>query len=318
MEHTPAAKAGSIGVSRTALAVQDDLGWLFREQPTEDYGIDAHAEVVEAGKVTGRLLAMQIKGGSSWFKEPTAGGWWFRPEPKHVRYWTSHSLPVVVVLVHPKTKLCHWQIVANGTLQTSKGGTPKLLIPRANVLDKSAITELARASEGDAYELRLRELRLALPWMRRLADGQRLVIDVEEWINKTSGRGAITLGIDHEDGNDPEPIATWGVMFGLSDYGEVIQKLLAWADIDVHAETYEEAEYERWEGECVFYDEGDRFARETFEDWRAPLISQGLRPYANGAGEVDFWRLELTLSALGKAFLEVDTFATSGHAQLTE
>ncbi len=42
-----------------------------------------------------------------------------------------------------------------------------------------------------------------------------------------------------------------------------------------------------------------------------------LRPYKNGAGEVDFWRLELTLNDVGKAFLVVDGFAASGRRQLT-
>jgi hypothetical protein len=58
------------------LLIEDELGWLFRNQPTEDYGIDAHVEVVDGENVRGRLLALQIKSGTSWFKEagPTAGG----------------------------------------------------------------------------------------------------------------------------------------------------------------------------------------------------------------------------------------------------
>jgi hypothetical protein len=30
---------------------------------------------------------------------------------EHVQYWLNHSLPVVVVLYHPKAKQCHWQLV---------------------------------------------------------------------------------------------------------------------------------------------------------------------------------------------------------------
>ncbi|WP_419503868.1 DUF4365 domain-containing protein [Lentzea aerocolonigenes] len=48
------------GRDHTQLAIQDELGWLFREQPTEDYGIDAHVEVVDGEDVRGRLLALQI------------------------------------------------------------------------------------------------------------------------------------------------------------------------------------------------------------------------------------------------------------------
>lgn len=56
------------------MVLETQLRWLFREQPTEDYGIDAHTEVVDGEEVTGRLLALQIKSGSSWFNEPAPGG----------------------------------------------------------------------------------------------------------------------------------------------------------------------------------------------------------------------------------------------------
>jgi hypothetical protein len=35
-------------VTQTKPAIESKLDWLFRGQPTEDYGIDAHAEVVES------------------------------------------------------------------------------------------------------------------------------------------------------------------------------------------------------------------------------------------------------------------------------
>ncbi|WP_431993358.1 DUF4365 domain-containing protein [Streptomyces albogriseolus] len=308
MRRKPSAKIASAGVTRTKLAIEDELDWLFREQPTEDYGIDAHAEVVDGEAVRGRLLALQIKSGKSRFSEAGPGGWWFRPENDHVQYWLNHSLPVVVVLYNPETKLCHWQLVNRKTLiETSTGGW-KLLVPEAQVLDESAAAPLRNAAEGDPYVLRIRELQLARPWMELLAGGKRLVVDIEEWINKTSGRGSITLGVDNEDGNDPEELASWGVYLGLSSYAEVVPKMFAWADVDVHAETYDDAEY-------VIYDsEGYPFVTEDFGEEHP---ARGLRPYANAAGEVDHWRLELTLSNVGRAFLVVDDFAMKGRRQLT-
>jgi hypothetical protein len=150
--------------------------------------------------------------------------------------------------------------------------------------------------------------------MRRLAVGQRLVIDMQEWINKSSGRGSISLGIDHEDGKDPEPLAEWGVMLGLASYAEVVPKLFAWADVQIHRETYELHGSDQWLTD--FYGERDWIENVAYEDWRATIPTDGLRPYKNGAGEVDFWRLELTLNSLGLAFLEVDRFATTGERQL--
>jgi hypothetical protein len=151
MRRTSSATAATAGVTRARLAVEENLGWLFREQSTEDYGIDAHAEVVADDDVSGRLLALQIKSGRSWFREPGPAGWWYRPGADHLQYWLSHSLPVAVVLYDPGTKRCHWQLVTPDTLvETSTGGL-KLLVPEAQVLDAAARTPLRKAAEGDHY-----------------------------------------------------------------------------------------------------------------------------------------------------------------------
>jgi len=312
------ARTASVGISRTKLAIEEVLGWLFREQPTEDYGIDAHAEIVDGDSVEGKLLALQIKSGQSWFKESGPGGWWFRPRAEHVQYWTNHSLPVVVVLYRPESRKCYWQLVNQATLVATSGGGWKLLVPEVHVLDESAKYPLREAAEGDPYVVRIRELQLARPWMNLLVEGKRLVIDVEEWVNKTSGRGAITLGIDNEDGDDPSPLVNWGVMLGLASYAEVVPRLFAWATVSLHEETYDDAEYDQYKEECVIQDnEGDTFTVESYDSWRAGREWPELRPFTNAAGEVDYWRLELTLNDLGKAFLLVDRFATQGQSQLT-
>jgi len=160
------ARVASAAVTHTRLAVEDELGWLFREQPTEDFGIDAHAEVVDGEDVRGRLLGLQIKGGMSWFSERAAGGWWFRPDAAHVRYWMSHSLPVVVVLYHPGTRRCHWQLVGPKTLDETRNGGLRLLVPEAHVLDGTGRAALQEAAQGDPDALRIRE-QLAGPGPRR-------------------------------------------------------------------------------------------------------------------------------------------------------
>lgn len=59
MRRKPSARIASAWVTHTRLAIEDELGWLFRDQPTADYGIDAHAEVVD-----GEDDLWQLKGGS--------------------------------------------------------------------------------------------------------------------------------------------------------------------------------------------------------------------------------------------------------------
>jgi hypothetical protein len=308
LRRKPSAQSASIGVTNVKLAVESELGWLFREQPSDDYGIDAHIELVDDEEVSGRLLALQIKSGQSWFREKGPGGWWFRPSDHHVTYWLNHSLPVVIALFDPETDRSHWQLVTRTTLEKTTAGTWKLLIPECQVLDASAERALSTAAEGDPYLLRMRELRLAKPWMMLLDNGKRLVVDSEEWINKSSGRTTISLGIDHENGTI-ETLATWGVFKGLASYAQVLPRLFAWANVDIHEDTYQDAEYDDYLAECSFVDrEGDRIFTEDFESWQIHRSAAGLRPYAHEANEVDCWRLELTLNDLGRAFLLLDEF----------
>ncbi len=86
---------------------------------------------MEGHEVVPKLLAVQIKGGESWFREPTQGGWWYRPDAPHVQYWTDHSLPVVVVLYDEQTKAAHWKLINRKTLERSSRGGWKVLVDHA-------------------------------------------------------------------------------------------------------------------------------------------------------------------------------------------
>jgi hypothetical protein len=318
MRRSPTEGTEIVGVATCRLAVQKGLGWLFREQFTSDYGIDAQAEAVVDGMVDGRLLALQIKSGTSYFAERAADGWWYRPDADHVSYWRNHVLPVAIVLVDPESGTCFWELVNPETLSRSKGGGWKLLVPEVHILDQSAAKPLLEAMTADPYVLRIRELRLARPWIEMLHGGRRLVVEIEEWVNKLSGKGYITLAEDGEDGTRPAKLAEWEVWLGGASYAEVVPMLFAWADFSIHPETYEDADQEQFESECVFEDEeGDRFESMDYSEWRASANLEGLRPYRNVQGEADLWRLELTLNDVGKAFLLIDAFALSGDRQLT-
>src|ERR1700733_13789412 len=134
-EGTPP-RTGRMGVSAASLLFEG-WGWLFREQPIEDYGIDAHVEPVDGPERPARqLLALQIKTGASFFAEETQGGWWFRDTRRHWHYWLGHVLPVVIILYNPQTGTLFWQHAEAGLVQLT-GEEGKLLIPRSHVLDGS-------------------------------------------------------------------------------------------------------------------------------------------------------------------------------------
>ena len=110
-----------------------------------------------------------------------------------------------------------------------------------------------------------------------------------------------------------------GRLVGGRPYAEVLPKLVAWASLSTHKETYDDADHEAFEAECVYEDdEGDRFEMTDYSEWGRSRCFEELRPHtleANGKGGL--WRLELTLNDIGKSFLLIDEFASSGDAQLT-
>ena len=58
--------------------IAEQNGWMFREQPIDDVGIDAHMELTEPTGESKQLLALQIKSGASWFKEEKGESFIFR------------------------------------------------------------------------------------------------------------------------------------------------------------------------------------------------------------------------------------------------
>ena len=122
-------RTGRMGVSAASL-VFEAWGSLFREQPIEDYGIDAHVEPLDGPEQPSRrLLAPQIKAGASFFEEETKDGWWFRDTRRHWHYWLGHVLPVVIILFNPETDELFWQH-AEASLVQLTGEEGKLLIVR--------------------------------------------------------------------------------------------------------------------------------------------------------------------------------------------
>jgi hypothetical protein len=257
---------------------------------------------------TGRLLALQIKSGKSYFGRRGTDGITYYGDPAHLDYWFRHSLPVVVVLYHPVEKKAYWQVVSPETVQHTKKRW-KLLVPWGNELGASAAPALERHAEGDPLVLMMRTFEMARPWMELLRAGEVLLLDVDEWVNKSSGRGDFQLKTVGRYGNE-HVIRTWPFqIFPGIPYEELIPRLFPWAELEVHVPTYDYAEEDLWEQEEGMWDsEEGRYIvmGDSFADWRARRPS-GLRPYEEN-GEIAKWRLALTLGSLGEAFLILHDF----------
>ena len=121
----------------------EKAGYIFREQPISDYGIDAQVEIVEAGNATGKLIALQIKTGLSWFEESDLHGFIYRGDAEHLEYWIKHSLPVLIVLHNPETSLSIWQAVnPQNVIPTGKGW--KILVPKGQRINPGMDVDIKR------------------------------------------------------------------------------------------------------------------------------------------------------------------------------
>jgi hypothetical protein len=127
-----------IGVGHVQTIVDRELGWVFREQTTDDYGIDAHIEIADETTPVGKLIAVQIKSGESYFKEHNQEGVIFRFDRKHSEYWLNHSLPIIIVLYNPETKMCIWDYLQEGNISYTPKGGCKVIIPYEKTFNKDA------------------------------------------------------------------------------------------------------------------------------------------------------------------------------------
>ena len=268
------------------------LGFAFREQAILDCGIDAIIEAPNCNEsyLSGKLIAAQIKTGDSYFTEKKDDAIVYRGELKHLDYWLNHSLPVIIILYSPKHDKCIWASINKQTvIKTEKGW--KINIPYNNDLHNSKTRLLELANSQSEFQRRWASLLIAKEWMLDAIKQDGLILEVQEWVNKSSGRGEFLLKKRDNEGNEVSIFEKTILGFGLRSYEYVIKDLFPWADICIDELFYE-----------LNQDEEFVNMRKEQDDFSY------IYPYKNGAGEVDFYRLKLTVNRLGKAFLEINDF----------
>lgn len=193
-------KTERAGVNLVGYRVESGLGWIFREQPTSDKGVDAHIEIRDGDEATGRLVGAQIKTGESYFDEPSDDGWLYRPSDRHIEYWLRHSLPVYILLVNLAEEQVYWQLLDASTIQTGKRGGKYVHVPAANTLSLAkAHWEQAASIIGAEARQRYPENLDHLPpsVARKLRDYEESERIAAEWLaaHLAQGRAAPDLTV---------------------------------------------------------------------------------------------------------------------------
>lgn len=281
--------------------------WMFREQPIDDVGIDAHMEFIDDMNPK-QLIALQIKSGASWFKEKRGNSIIFRGiNERQYNYWTMNSLPCIVVLYNPEDGTCIWQKLTTETIERTKDGQGKgffVKVPLNQVfLNKSSKNTLLSYSNLPQHVQNYNFLLSQKKFMEIIQNGGEVKLYSNEWVNKSSGRGETKLIVN--DGNETKEYL-YPYWFPFTPYTEVFPKLFPWAHFSVDEEFFEENDMELWKDLHCYYDKEEdewEVVGDTFEDFRKKLAPMR---FIDHAGEVAEYMLVLSLNELGNAFLTVD------------
>lgn len=290
--------------------------WMFREQPVDDVGIDAHMEFIDSSGKPKQLLALQIKSGASWFKENKDGYIIFRDiNERQYNYWTMNTLPCILVLYNPDDDMCIWQKLTDKTIERTNEGKGKgffVKVPITQVfLNTSSNEILLSFTNLSEHIVNYNFLLSQKKFMQIIQEGGIVKLHSTEWVNKSSGRGDTELIVD--DGTSIEKYS-YPYWFPYTPYTMVFPKLFPWADFSADEDFYEENDLFYWqECHCHYDKEDDEWITvgDTFEEFRKKLNPMRSIDHC---GEVAEYMLVLKLNDLGRAFLKVDEFVSQNQA----
>lgn len=234
MGETPHVRSVQAALTERAgvTAAQDafgKIGWLFREQPLIDFGIDAQVEIVDNEGPAGRLIALQIKSGASYFTHKQGTNYKFYGRKQHLGYWLRHCLPVFLVLHNPSDGMLLWQRIERHLVhETGEGWS--IDVPEENILDARSAAFIANGISSDPSSQTRFAFASSLDLMRRLEEGGDIYLSVSIWINKSLGfRGAEIYFDDYQKKIADLVVDTWAPTHNVEF---IARKIFPWAKFE--------------------------------------------------------------------------------------
>ncbi len=149
-------KTERLGVIETDRIVTKDIGWIFREQPIIDVGLDAIIEQSEGGNPTGKFLAVQIKTGRGNFQVSEKKITYYISNI-HYNYWLNLDIPIILVAHFPESEKTYWQQINEHNIKKTKKHW-KIEIPTKqefNAKSKSKLTNILSDKTKKSFEFEL-------------------------------------------------------------------------------------------------------------------------------------------------------------------
>lgn len=138
-----------LGVNNTDRIVTKYIGWIFREQPIVDVGLDALIEQAEEGDPKGKFIAIQIKSGESNF-HISKDHLTHYVSHIHYNYWLNLEIPIILVAYLPETEKSYWQHICEKNFKKTKKRW-KIEIPKKQEFNEKAKVSLTKilSNKGD-------------------------------------------------------------------------------------------------------------------------------------------------------------------------
>lgn len=298
-----------IGVNKVEKIFLEDFSWIPRHVLQSDVGIDMEVEMCNDGRPSGQLIGVQIKSGESYFKTDSSGDIVYYGSLIHLDYWLKHSLPIILILHNPSTDITLWQKIEDSRISITKKRW-KTEIPITQQLNKNNKTNLEKINKYPIYFQRLQRLAVHKKLMQDIKNGEKIILELEEWINKTIGRVSIILKRITNDDNEITLSEGMYIYFkGIED----LNILYPWADFRTDDDYYEDYDHDNFMSEYGIWDSEEKEYFGTtidFDEYKSDLLK--IRPIVTGSGEIHFYRLLVTLNNLGNSFLELNSFLENG------
>jgi len=267
-----------------------DFKWSFRRLPASNSGIDARAEILDEGRPTGRLLALQIRPEQS--RGDKGGDYIYRGESGHLEYWMKHTLPVYVIVVDPETDLILWQRVEKRLCNNEETGW-SVAIPAANVLDATTRLSFDQAIASDP-ESRMRSIfALDRALMEEMQD-QTTFFVWDEWADALTNSRNLRIYLGGPLEGEPDMEIDYYLRAG--SLHEIMTTLFPWATYSYArpvAEYSDEVAVHTLEvelrPEAHAYIEAENFLEAGFPEEREPLEPEP-EDFITEEEEQQFWR----------------------------
>ena len=182
------------GIAQVAFLVSR-LGWIWREQPIADFGVDGYIEIVKDKMPSGELIGVQVKAGKYYFKSkgPVCR---LKVTNEHMEYWSHHNLSIIVILYNPETKSTIWEWARVEYARAAKNGWI-IEVPKNQEFSRSADWNLRNSQHTSSSIALRRRFALDIELIKKFSKHD-IYISFDVWVNKTLSFRGIEVRFDDQ------------------------------------------------------------------------------------------------------------------------